>query len=421
MPAYNIIEPSNTTARVNCTICLEDLHADNPTEQKVICETTCKHYFHKPCIDTWLSRSEECPLCKTSFGNRRQRPEDNFDIGEFLEAEQNGLGQADDCIICLQPMDRSFNILCPNQHDCFHEACARTWLQSSQRCPVCRGVSQLQVDRPVRNGIRVINGNVPEPNYQTTLNPLLPNRREFFQNLVNQSIPSQNITLQNLKDAINSATGNYLTWRGNGRGFFHRGNTGRDRAENFRIEINNYNASVSNCWRHICNTIRDYPRHNHSYTSFILNSFKNIPGLRLRNLDYTLDTREVRNERYRLLDGGLLQINIAEQQARTLKALVLGSTESHRLFWRICFNENEPNNLSTIGQTNKTINLQHNERLQLWITAGQERFRTITRSYYRGAHMIILVGDNNELRDFASRIQENNDTPVVWIRLPVDQ
>ncbi|WHN65906.1 hypothetical protein [Cysteiniphilum sp. QT6929] len=79
------------------------------------------------------------------------------------------------------------------------------------------------------------------------------------------------------------------------------------------------------------------------------------------------------------------------------------------------------NNLSTIGLTNKTINLQHNERLQLWITAGQERFRTITRSSYRNAHMIILVGDNNELRDFASRIQKNNDTPVVWIRLPVDQ
>ncbi|MDA0911905.1 MAG: hypothetical protein O2809_10205 [Proteobacteria bacterium] len=55
------------------------------------------------------------------------------------------------------------------------------------------------------------------------------------------------------------------------------------------------------------------------------------------------------------------------------------------------------------------------------MTAGQERFRTIPRNYYRGAHMIILVGDNNELRDFASRIQENNDIPVVWISLPVDQ
>jgi len=41
-------------------------------------------------------------------------------------------------------------------------------------------------------------------------------------------------------------------------------------------------------------------------------------------------------------------------------------------------------------------------RLTLWDTAGQERFRTLTSSYYRGAHGVVLVFDVGERSTFVS-------------------
>jgi small GTP-binding protein len=61
--------------------------------------------------------------------------------------------------------------------------------------------------------------------------------------------------------------------------------------------------------------------------------------------------------------------------------------------------------ISTIGVDFKirTVNVSGKTvKLQLWDTSGQERFRTITSSYYRGAHAILLCFDVSDRDSFNS-------------------
>lgn len=59
--------------------------------------------------------------------------------------------------------------------------------------------------------------------------------------------------------------------------------------------------------------------------------------------------------------------------------------------------------ISTIGVDFKirTLTLNNKQiKLQIWDSAGQERFRTLTTAYYRSAHGIILVYDVNDRETF---------------------
>ena len=80
------------------------------------------------------------------------------------------------------------------------------------------------------------------------------------------------------------------------------------------------------------------------------------------------------------------------------------------------------NQVSTIGVDFKVKHLTVNKKrikLSIWDTAGQERFRTLTSSYYRGAHGIIVMYDATNGRSFTNlaywlgEIRENSTNPSV--------
>ena len=88
------------------------------------------------------------------------------------------------------------------------------------------------------------------------------------------------------------------------------------------------------------------------------------------------------------------------------KVLLLGdSTVGKTCFLlRYCDKTFQEAHLSTIGLDYrlKTMTLQNgkNIKLQIWDTAGQDRFRAITKNYYKGANGIILIYDITNLQSY---------------------
>jgi len=66
------------------------------------------------------------------------------------------------------------------------------------------------------------------------------------------------------------------------------------------------------------------------------------------------------------------------------------------------------------------VNIDNKQvKLQVWDTAGQESFKSITRSYYRGAHGALLVYDItrretfDHLKEWLQEVREHSNKEIV--------
>ena len=89
-----------------------------------------------------------------------------------------------------------------------------------------------------------------------------------------------------------------------------------------------------------------------------------------------------------------------------LKILVIGESAVGKSALLLRYTENTftTSFMTTIGVDfkNKIIEIDGRKvKLQIWDTAGQEKFKSITKAYYRGAHGILVVFDISNMDSFS--------------------
>ncbi len=87
------------------------------------------------------------------------------------------------------------------------------------------------------------------------------------------------------------------------------------------------------------------------------------------------------------------------------KIIIIGNTYTGKtsIFKRFTDNIFEKNHICTIGVDFKIKTVKFNDsvyKLQIWDTAGSEKYRSLTNSFYRGSHAAIFVYDITEYDSF---------------------
>ena len=110
------------------------------------------------------------------------------------------------------------------------------------------------------------------------------------------------------------------------------------------------------------------------------------------------------------------------------KILLLGDSEVGKSCFLMRYSENVfiENYITTIGLDYKlkTVKLDTGKtiKVQLWDTAGQDKYRTIAKNYYKGSHGILLLYDITKqssfdnIREWVRDIQEEvNEKAILFL------
>ncbi len=123
-----------------------------------------------------------------------------------------------------------------------------------------------------------------------------------------------------------------------------------------------------------------------------------------------------------------------KQKELLYKILLLGDSSVGKTCFLMRYADNtfQEIHMSTIGLDYKLKNVQLDDgkivKIQIWDTAGQDRFRSITKNYYKGAHGIILIYDVTSrktfenIKNWVSQIKEevSNKVTIILVGNKID-
>ena len=116
-----------------------------------------------------------------------------------------------------------------------------------------------------------------------------------------------------------------------------------------------------------------------------------------------------------------------KQKELLYKILLLGDSSVGKTCFLMRYSDNtfQEIHMSTIGLDYKLKNVQLDDgkivKIQIWDTAGQDRFRSITKNYYKGAHGILLIYDvtsrktYDNIKNWVTQIKEEVSEKVTII------